>query len=139
MLRAETRTKRTTPDKVPGRYHIQVRPAPPPPGGYPVEFHTDEGEAYVKYGKPVFKGSAQRGDPYWTAEIVSQTWFQAETGRIPISGAGFGGKFAGEGFEGTLGNDLTVTVNVLSDDASFSSSALTVTATSPSGPLTVHS
>lgn len=100
MIRAETRTKRTTPDEVPTRYHIRVRPAAPPPGGYPVEFHTDEGEAYVKYGKPVFQGSAQRGDPYWTAEIVSQTWFQAETGRIPISGAGFGGKFAGEGFDG---------------------------------------
>lgn len=100
MIAAEVHRQTTSPSKTPGRYHIQIRPAPPPAGGYPVEFHTDEGEAYVKYGKPVFKGSAQRGDPYWTAEIVSQTWFQAETGRIPISGAGFGGKFAGEGFDG---------------------------------------
>ncbi len=45
-------------------------------------------------------GSSQRGDDYWTAEIVTQTWYMAETGRIPISGAGYGGKFAGEGFEG---------------------------------------
>jgi len=82
------------------RYHIPTQPAPPPPGGYPAQFHLDDGSAYVKYGHQVFPGSAQRGDPYWTAEIVTQTWFMAETGRIPISGAGYGGKFAGEGFEG---------------------------------------
>lgn len=82
------------------RYHIQAAPAPAPAGGYPAQFHLDEGEAYVKYGHQVFLGSNQRGDPYWTAEIISQTWYQAETGRIPISGAGYGGKFAGEGFEG---------------------------------------
>jgi hypothetical protein len=82
------------------RYHIQTKPAPPPAGGYPVQFNTTEGETYLKYGKPVFHGTSQRGDPYWTAEIVTQTWYQAETGRIPISGAGYGGKFAGEGFDG---------------------------------------
>ena len=31
------------------------------------------------------EGRAARGGPYWTAEIVTQTWYQAETGRIPIS------------------------------------------------------
>ncbi|MFZ5920767.1 MAG: glutamate synthase-related protein [Chloroflexota bacterium] len=82
------------------RYHIRTQNAPPPPGGYPAEFLIAEGDAYVKYGHVVFDGRAQRGDPYWTAEIITQTWFQAETGRIPISGAGYGGKFAGEGFEG---------------------------------------
>ncbi len=82
------------------RYHIATRPAPAPPGGYPAQFHLDEGSAYVKYGHQVFMGSTQRGDDYWTAEIVTQTWYMAETGRIPISGAGYGGKFAGEGFEG---------------------------------------
>lgn len=60
----------------------------------------EEGGTYVKYGHPVFMGSSQRGDEYWTAEVITQTWYQAETGRIPISGAGYGGKFAGEGFEG---------------------------------------
>jgi glutamate synthase domain-containing protein 2 len=59
-----------------------------------------ESDDYVKYGHPVFEGRAARGDPHWTAEIVTQTWYQAETGRIPISGAGYGGPFAGEGFEG---------------------------------------
>jgi glutamate synthase domain-containing protein 2 len=82
------------------RYHIQTQPAPAPAGGYPAQFHLEEGATYVKYGHPVFMGSSQRGDEYWTAEIISQTWYQAETGRIPISGAGYGGKFAGEGFEG---------------------------------------
>jgi glutamate synthase domain-containing protein 2 len=74
------------------RYHIATRPAPAPQGGYPAQFHLDEGGAYVKYG--------QRGDETWTAEIVTQAWYMAETGRIPISGAGYGGKFAGAGFEG---------------------------------------
>jgi glutamate synthase domain-containing protein 2 len=82
------------------RYHIQTQTAPPPPGGYPASFALEAGEAYVKYGHPVFAGRAHRGDDYWTAEIVTQTWYQAETGRIPISGAGYGGKFAGTGFDG---------------------------------------
>jgi glutamate synthase domain-containing protein 2 len=82
------------------RYHIHAKNAPPPPGGYPAEFLIAEGDTYVKYGHVVFDGRAQRGDAYWTAEIITQTWYQAETGRIPISGAGYGGKFAGEGFEG---------------------------------------
>jgi glutamate synthase domain-containing protein 2 len=60
----------------------------------------DETDLYVKYGHRVFPGTSQRGDRYWTAEIISQTWYQAETGRIPISGAGYGGPFSGEGFEG---------------------------------------
>jgi glutamate synthase domain-containing protein 2 len=60
----------------------------------------DETDAYVKYGHRVFPGTSQRGDRYWTAEIISQTWYQAETGRIPISGAGYGGPFSGDGFEG---------------------------------------
>ncbi len=82
------------------RYHIPIQPAPAPEGGYPAEFHLDDGGAYVKYGHTVFTGSAQRGDEHWTAEVITQTWFMAESGRIPISGAGYGGKFAGEGFEG---------------------------------------
>jgi glutamate synthase domain-containing protein 2 len=82
------------------RYHIDVSPAPAPQEGYPAQFHLEEGGAYVKYGHQVFMGSSQRGDEHWTAEIISQTWYQAETGRIPISGAGYGGKFAGQGFEG---------------------------------------
>ncbi|HUH98120.1 MAG TPA: glutamate synthase-related protein [Anaerolineales bacterium] len=82
------------------RYHVDTSAAPPPPGGYPAEFAIVEGDTYVKYGHQVFEGRSQRGDDYWTAEIITQTWYQAETGRIPISGAGFGGKFAADGFDG---------------------------------------
>jgi ferredoxin len=39
------------------------------------------------------------GDEYWTPEIISKLWFQAETGRIPVSGAGYGGRFSGQGFD----------------------------------------
>ncbi len=39
------------------------------------------------------------GDNYWTPEIIQSTWFQAHTGRVPVSGAGYRGKFAGTGFD----------------------------------------
>lgn len=39
------------------------------------------------------------GDHYWTGEIISKLWFQAETGRVPVSGAGYGGAFSGPGFD----------------------------------------
>ncbi len=81
------------------RYHIHTQSAPAP-FEYPAKFQKDETDFYVKYGHRVFPGTSQRGDLYWTAEIITQTWFQAETGRIPISGAGYGGPFSGEGFEG---------------------------------------
>ncbi len=80
------------------RYHIDTRPAPFP-GTYPGSFQKDETDLYVKYGHRVFHGTANRGDPHWTAEVLTQTWFQAETGRVPISGAGYGGPFVGQGFE----------------------------------------
>lgn len=81
------------------RYHIQTEPAPARFRS-PAKFELDETDAYVKYGHRVFAGTTQRGDRHWTAEVLSQTWFMAETGRIPISGAGYGGAFAGEGFDG---------------------------------------
>jgi hypothetical protein len=39
------------------------------------------------------------GDEYWTPEIISTNWTQAETGKIPVSGAGYGGPFSGPGFD----------------------------------------
>jgi ferredoxin len=39
------------------------------------------------------------GNRYWTPEIIQTTWYQAETGRIPVSGAGYHGKFSGPGFD----------------------------------------
>jgi ferredoxin len=39
------------------------------------------------------------GDDYWTPGIINSTWAQAHTGSIPVSGAGYRGPFAGEGFD----------------------------------------
>ncbi len=39
------------------------------------------------------------GDEYYTPDIVQATWFQAESGRIPVSGSGYGGPFCGPGFD----------------------------------------
>ena len=39
------------------------------------------------------------GDDYFTPEIILATWFQAESGRIPVSGSGYGGPFSGPGFD----------------------------------------
>ena len=42
------------------------------------------------------------GDEVWTADIISSTWYQAETGKIPVSGAGYPGPFSGPGFDSIL-------------------------------------
>jgi ferredoxin len=39
------------------------------------------------------------GDDYWTADIISKIWKQAETGKVPVSGAGYRGPFTGPGFD----------------------------------------
>jgi ferredoxin len=39
------------------------------------------------------------GNGSWTPQIISTTWYQAETGKIPVSGAGYGGPFTGHGFD----------------------------------------
>lgn len=39
------------------------------------------------------------GDEYWTPEIIASNQSQAETGKIPVSGGGYGGLFAGTGFD----------------------------------------
>ncbi|MDO8588526.1 MAG: glutamate synthase-related protein [Armatimonadota bacterium] len=42
------------------------------------------------------------GDEVWTADIISSTWYQSETGAIPVSGAGYPGPFRGPGFDSIL-------------------------------------
>lgn len=79
------------------RYHVATAPAPLPFAA-PARFRLVENDEYVKYGKPPF-ATPERGDAYWTAEIITQTWYMAERGKIPISGAGYGGPFAGTGFD----------------------------------------
>jgi ferredoxin len=39
------------------------------------------------------------GNGYWTADIIKTTWLQAETAKIPVSGAGYRGPFSGQGFD----------------------------------------
>jgi ferredoxin len=39
------------------------------------------------------------GDEHWTPDIITSIWNQAETGKIPVSGAGYGGPFTGRGFD----------------------------------------
>ncbi len=39
------------------------------------------------------------GDDYWTADVLNRTWYQAHTGSIPVSGAGYRGPFVGKGFD----------------------------------------
>ncbi len=56
----------------------------------------------------------QLGDAYWTPEIIATTWYQAETGKIPVSGAGYGGVFAGEGFD-SLWTDMSEIVRPTRD------------------------
>jgi len=79
------------------RYHVSTTPAPLP-FATPARFRLVENDEYVKYGKPPF-ATPERGDAYWTPEIITQTWYMAERGKIPISGAGYGGPFAGTGFD----------------------------------------
>jgi ferredoxin len=39
------------------------------------------------------------GNSYWKPDIIRTTWVQAETAKIPVSGAGYRGPFAGKGFD----------------------------------------
>jgi len=39
------------------------------------------------------------GDDVYNPELISVSWAQAESGRIPVSGAGYGGAFSGPGFD----------------------------------------
>jgi ferredoxin len=39
------------------------------------------------------------GDEYWTPDILNRLWYQAHTGSIPVSGAGYRGPFVGKGFD----------------------------------------
>jgi hypothetical protein len=39
------------------------------------------------------------GDGYWKPDVMATTWKQADTGRIPVSGAGYRGPFHGPGFD----------------------------------------
>ena len=50
----------------------------------------------TRVANPLYK---RLGDTYFTPDIVTTTWFQAETGGVPVSGCGYGGPFSGKGFD----------------------------------------
>jgi ferredoxin len=39
------------------------------------------------------------GDKYWRPDIIHRLWYQAHTGKIPVSGAGYRGPFVSAGFD----------------------------------------
>ena len=39
------------------------------------------------------------GDEYWKPDLIATTWNQSETGKVPVSGAGYRGRFHGPGFD----------------------------------------
>jgi ferredoxin len=39
------------------------------------------------------------GNAYWTPDILHNIWYQAHTGKVPVSGAGYRGRFSGTGFD----------------------------------------
>ncbi len=39
------------------------------------------------------------GDEYWKPDMIHSSWVQADTGKIPVSGAGYRGPFHGPGFD----------------------------------------
>ena len=39
------------------------------------------------------------GNEYWIPQVLSTLWLEAETGKVPVSGAGYRGKFSGTGFD----------------------------------------
>ena len=44
-------------------------------------------------------GFLDMGDEYWKPDILLTTWNQSDAGRIPVSGAGYRGRFHGPGFD----------------------------------------
>jgi hypothetical protein len=39
------------------------------------------------------------GDDYWKPDIIASAWVQSDSGKIPVSGAGYRGPFHGPGFD----------------------------------------
>jgi len=39
------------------------------------------------------------GDTWWSPAVIDSLWSQAQTGKIPVSGAGYPGPFSGPGFD----------------------------------------
>jgi hypothetical protein len=44
-------------------------------------------------------GFLDMGDEYWKPDLLLSTWTQADAGKVPVSGAGYRGRFYGPGFD----------------------------------------
>jgi ferredoxin len=53
-------------------------------------------ELIHKSVNPEYKGL---GDKHYTPDIIEKLWYQAETGKIPVSGGGYPGPFSGQNFD----------------------------------------
>ena len=53
-------------------------------------------DALTVYHNPAY---LTLGDRNWTPTKITNIWFEAETGSIPVSGAGYRGPFTGSGFD----------------------------------------
>ena len=54
------------------------------------------------------------GDDYWRPDIINRLWYQAHTGKIPVSGAGYRGPFVAAGFD-TMWTDMSEIVRPTRD------------------------
>jgi glutamate synthase domain-containing protein 2 len=79
------------------RFSIIRHPSPLPNNPTKLKFHEKAG--YVHPGQ-LGMAEYKEVDSYWTSQIISQIHYMADTGKIPVSGGGYGGKFAGTGFDG---------------------------------------
>jgi len=64
--------------------------------------------------KSVIPEFREMGDSYWTPETLEKIWRQAETGKIPVSGGGYPGRFSGPGFD-TMWTDMSEIVRPTRD------------------------
>ncbi len=71
---------------------------------------------------------AKLGDSYFTTSYVNAISYEAETGRIPVKGAGYRGRFGGEGWDG-MWTDMSEIVRPTRDGIhgrEFISTAVTI-------------
>jgi hypothetical protein len=62
------------------------------------------------------------GDDYWKPDMILSTWNQADSGKIPVSGAGYRGPFHGPGFD-SIWTDMSEIVAYTAFTAEYISTA----------------
>jgi glutamate synthase domain-containing protein 2 len=79
------------------RFSIHRTPSPRITDPTKLKYHEKAG--YVHPGQ-LGMAEYKEVDQYWTSQVISQIHYVAETGKVPVSGGGYGGPFAGPGFDG---------------------------------------